>query len=58
MITSEIFQPINRHRYQFVGEVMMVISSTKEIIKMATFEILKGTKKMQFLSLLFLELTY
>ena len=33
LITSEIFQPTNRYRCQFVGKVMTYILSIKEIIQ-------------------------
>ena len=35
LITSEIFQPTNRYRYQFVRKVMTDILTTKETIHYA-----------------------
>ena len=55
LITADKFQSTNRYRYQFVGEVITDILSTKEITERATRG---GNEKMQFLFLLLLALTF
>ena len=57
LIISDVFQPTNRYRYQFVEQLITDILSTKEIIKLATLGIPKGMKKCNFVFLLLLALT-
>ena len=50
-ITSEIFQQSNRYTYQFVGEVITVALSIKEIIQHANVWIYKEMKNAISISL-------
>ena len=53
LIISEIFQPTNRHRYQFAGEVITDILSKNEKTQRATLGIPKRMKNAVFTSIAF-----
>ena len=53
-----MFRVTNRYRYQFVGEVVSNILSTKEITYYVTLGIPDGKKKVQYMFLLLLALKF